>query len=179
MENIRDQIVTKVSELEMGSHNELFNFMKQYDISFTQNNNGMFIDLNNINDADLMEIYEKVEQLMMESNESCFMFENEDAYLDPDVSDISPLQDVLSKCENEKSPLIDKESESHAIKHFDQLCNKLNKKNAHNKFSVIKKKYNKQMVMDHLHKKLDDTHLNELCLEEYIIHSKNTYVHSH
>tara|TARA_B110000483_G_C18058749_1_gene489430 strand:- start:381 stop:920 length:540 start_codon:yes stop_codon:yes gene_type:complete len=179
MENIREQIVMKVSELDMGSHTELYNFIKQYDTSFTQNNNGMFIDLNNINTENLIEIHEKVDQLIIESNEACFIFENDDTYIDPDLSEISPLQEVLSKCENEKSPLIDKESEIDAIKHFDQLSNKLNKKNAHNKFSVIKKKYNKQMVMDHLHKKLDDTHLNELCLEEYILHSKNTYVHSY
>ena len=169
----------KVSELDTCCHHEIFNFIKQYDASFTQNKNGMFIDLNNLKEADLVDINDKVDNLIMESSESCFIFEQEDADIDADIPECVPVQDALSKCTNEQSPLTDKESERYVVKHFEHISNKLNKKNAHNKFSVIKKKYNKQIVMDHLHKKLDDTHLNELREESYIIHSKNTYVRSY
>lgn len=178
MENIREHIVNRVAELDTNSHQEIFNFIKRFDANFTQNNNGMFVDLNTMTEEELYELCEKIDQLI-DSNEACFVFDNEDSYTDVDnLEAVSVCEDVL-KYETDKSPLLNKTIESSAIKHFDALSNKLTKKNAHNKFSVIKKKYNKQVIIDHLHKKLDDSDLNELCVEEYIIPGNQTDEHTY
>lgn len=180
MEGLREQVVSKVAELDASMHHDIFNFIRNFEVDFTQNNNGMFMDLNSMSQENLVELLEKIDQLMMDAAENCFVFENEneDAFTDIDSSEAPPTCEELVKYDTEKSPLLNKTAESNAIKHFESLSYKLNKKNAQNKFSVIKKKYNKQLVVDHLHKKLDDTHLSELRAEEYIIPSKHTDEHA-
>ena len=183
MEGLREQVVSKVLELDSSMHQEIFNFIRNFEVDFTQNKNGMFMDLNVLSQDNLVELLEKIEQLRidqlaMDAAENCFVFENEDAFTDIDSTEVQPICEELVKYDTEKSPLLNKTAESNAIKHFESLSNKLSKKNVHNKFSVIKKKYNKQLVVDHLHKKLDDPHLSELRAEEYIIPGKHTDEHA-
>ena len=85
MENIREHIVNKVAELDTNSHQEIFNFIKRFDANFTQNNNGIFVDLNTMNEEELYELVEKIDQLI-DSNEACFVFDNFSAATSPPIT---------------------------------------------------------------------------------------------
>tara|TARA_Y100000389_G_C17418486_1_gene495182 strand:+ start:540 stop:944 length:405 start_codon:yes stop_codon:yes gene_type:complete len=132
-----------------------------------ENTNGIFFSLNEIDDNNISDILQKIDQLMetasdktlypSSSKQKDYMnnkMENEDNDKDKD--------DVKSDLTSNKSFDCDKAM----IKDIESHMNKTNKKSIHVKYSIAKKKYNKQIQADT--KKIENTDLSELTEDKYI-----------
>lgn len=162
---IKQEILRKSNLLSINSQKELYNFLKSEKIACMENTNGVFFDLSAITDEMALLIDNKLDILQqfeyytdsnlflakpegMEEIEKIDSSENNNDYL-KETSDLSFKQEKLfSNIE---------------INHG----SKTPKKNNHLKYSVAKKKYNKQIFTEN--KKFEDYDLNKLEIEEYTL----------
>jgi len=162
--NHRKQLIENSQKLEYESKIELFHYITNtFNLNFMENINGIFFSLNEINDNNVLDILQKTNDLMeMESERSIFPrhkhADTETADYNTDIQDDDLKSDLMSK----KSFDLDKTM----IKDIDNHINKTNKKSIHVKYSIAKKKYNKQIQIDS--KKIENNDLSELTEETYI-----------
>jgi hypothetical protein len=150
--------------IESQQHYEIFIFLNSFeDISYTQNTNGYFIDINELSEDILNSLSCKIENMIHYKN----IFNtsnNELTSLKKEISNIfnTNTNNVVTK----DLPLdIDKKT----IEMVSDIMNKPLKTNVYMKYSVAKKKYNKQTIIEYSKKIENDNDLNELLKEEYII----------
>lgn len=145
----KKEFVEKVEKFDETIQIDIYHQLRNHTNNFTQNNNGVFFDLSDINLLVLQEILDKVNICV------------------PKVEIKEEMKEIES--EKIKKPVI-----KPPINDVDKLCvelesdkSKLNKRNIHTKYSVAKKKYNKQNNSD-VKKIEENIHLNELHKEDYI-----------
>lgn len=162
--DIKQKVISESSTLSIKLKTELLEYLLKKNLQNTQNINGHFFLLSNFSDEIVEDIYNKIQYL------KTFQEEEDD--------DIEDTQTELSE-QNNKSDLsilkktnVDnvypiQDAEKY-ISNFENLNNKHTKRSCHLKYSVAKKKYNKQSINET--KKLEDINdLNELSIEEYIL----------
>jgi hypothetical protein len=146
----KKEFIEKVESFDETLQIDVYHKLKILTQNYTQNNNGVFFDLSEIDISKLQKIYDSINICVPKLNEE--KIEKEEEVLKQKIINLKPpINDVNNFCEELES---------------DKL--KLNRKNIHGKYSVAKKKYNKQNNSD-VKKIEDDIHLNELCKEKYII----------
>lgn len=156
MELQREYLIKQSSELDMNSKIELFNFMISHKLNYMENANGVFFSLCDIDDNMIGIILEKVSFLKQFQADSRNLFFEA---TDTNKVDIPKIEhpDKVSIVQLDNCIMKDIES-----------CNqKISKKNIHLKYAIAKKKYNKQTASEG--KKIEDTDLNELTVEQYIL----------
>ena len=179
---IREHIASRIAMLDDTQHAVVFKFVQTYGDKFMKNNNGVFIDLSMFEHKELVELLDKIDSIIdtsyFESEEVDFASVDEcsdsvcdvattSAHMSEDAYDgdksLSPFADCAADC-----PAGVEESAAIANR-FEAMTASLAKKTVNNKFSLTKKKYNKQTTCEFGMRRTDDTHLSELCEEEYII----------
>lgn len=173
---LREEIVSYAKRLGLNSKIELFSFMVSLNIAHMENTNGIFFSLSNIDDGTINEIHKKIFELTNFETISNQSFENnkrnEDSADAADGDNAIEGNDYLEDDSYEKY-----EQRDDGVRSFDYDFDMVKditksvyktKKSIHGKYSLAKKKYNKQYVVDI--KKIDgNTDLNELVKEQYII----------
>ena len=193
--NMADIVVT-AKDLDVNSKIELFSFMSSMHISYMENTNGIFFSLTNLTDNALQDIKRKLDELksyetisnqqfahgklsedfdnsgyasdksesFLEEQGTGCQKDDIDGDLDADVDvDVSTGTTCVKKMQTKPSF----ECCEDMLKYIDKNIYKNSKKNIHSKYSVAKKKYNKQFVYDT--KKIDSNDLSELAKETYIV----------
>lgn len=170
--SIREQIASRINMLDETQHAVVFKFVRTFGDKFTKNNNGVFIDLSNFDHPELQELLEKIDSIV------------DTSYMEPEDLDLGSVDDYadnlcdMGSCcasttdepsDAGASPFVSNESSASAIRQFDAISASLAKKTLNNKYSLIKKKYNKQSSSEYGMRRTDESHLNELQEEEYII----------
>ena len=155
----KQYLLKKSSSLSINSQIELYNFLKSEKITYMENANGVFFDLSTITHDQIQIINDKLDILQQ--------FEN---YTDSHLKMLK--DDVLDENQEQASNIPDVNKFEMNLKDEKIFCNidhvnKVSKKNNHLKYSVAKKKYNKQTLNDN--KKIEDSDLNKLEVEEYTI----------
>ena len=161
--SIRESIVNESKQLSINAQIELFLFMKNEHVPYMENVNGVFFSLSDINDDFMSKIFAKIQELKILQDEYPGMNDQcgeEDNILDTNKPGTA---NIIVSNENQSSIT---NCDENIIKDFEQFAIKVTKKNIHIKYSIAKKKYNKQFVND---KKFEDNDLNELKEEIYII----------
>ena len=173
---IREHIASRIAMLDDTQHAVVFKFVQTYGDKFMKNNNGVFIDLSMFEHKELVELLDKIDSIIdtsyFESEEVDFASVDEcsdsvcdvtttNAHMSEDGDkSLPPFADCATDCLEESAAIANK---------FETMTASLAKKTVNNKFSLTKKKYNKQTTCEFGMRRTDDTHLSELCEEEYII----------
>ena len=160
----KKEILRKSNLLSVNSQIELYNFLKSENIACMENANGVFFDLSTIADETATMIDKKLDLLQQ--------FEY---YTDSNVFLAKPeiMEDGEKKDFLENNDDFCKENSDLSFKPEKLFSNieingtKTSKKNNHFKYSVAKKKYNKQTFTEN--KKFEDSDLNKLEIEEYTL----------
>lgn len=169
MKCVREEVVRKVESLDASCHRELFSIVQTLSDKFTRNNNGIFLNLRLLNDDDIFKLNAHIDELCAKNE---VIEEVLDATIDDGegLSDADIEQDICEMTSDSSSGLlVNKEHQERIVTTFDTLFNKTNKKQAHNKFSLVKKKYNKPVAIEYVYKRNEESDLNELLKEEYIL----------
>lgn len=160
--NNRKLLIDNTQKLDYESKIELFHYITNtFNLNFMENTNGIFFSLNEIDDNDILVILQKIENLLETAN-------------DRDLYPSSQKKDMINETENEeienvKFDLTNKKSFDYdklMIKDIENHMNKTNKKSIHLKYSIAKKKYNKQIQTET--KKIENNDLSELTEDKYI-----------
>ena len=165
--NHRKLLIDSSQKLDYESKIELFHYISNtFNLNFMENTNGIFFSLNEIDDNNILEILNKTDNLLELASETHVYspskqkdlneIENEDYDIQDDVK-----SDQLTKKSFEYDKSIIKDIENH--------INKTNKKSIHVKYSIAKKKYNKQIQIDPKKiEKCENNDLSELTEDKYI-----------
>ena len=178
---IREHIASRIAMLDDTQHAVVFKFVQTYGEKFMKNNNGVFIDMSMFEHKELVELLDKIDSIIdtsyFESEEVDFasVDEGNDSVCDVPTTSAHLPDDVYG--DKSLSPFADgavdglagTEESTVIANKFEAMSANLAKKSVNNKFSLIKKKYNKQTSNEFGMRRTDDTHLSELCEEEYII----------
>jgi hypothetical protein len=170
--NQRKKLINESTHLNQCSKVELFNFISDtLNISFMENTNGIFFSLNEISDENIDILLEKINKL--KECEDKHQNLNNNTEQDESVNLLSTLYND-DKVHNKESIVVNtcKASsfnyDKNIVKELENQINKSCKKSIHVKYSLAKKKYNKQTCQVE-NKKIDNTDLNELKEEKYIL----------
>ena len=163
--NHRKLLIDNSQKLDYESKKELFNFItNKFNLNFMENTNGIFFLLNEIDDENILEILQKIDNLLENATErNLYPSSKQKDFINETENDENDIQDIKSESTNEKSFDYDKAM----IKYIESHMNKTNKKSIHVKYSIAKKKYNKQVQTDT--KKIENNDLSELTEDKYII----------
>lgn len=167
--NKKRRLIVTANKLKKRSKIDLFNYITStYNLNYMENTNGIFFSLNDIDEDCLDDILDKVTELI-----------NKDANVSDDTDEtLNILENIIENDSNEEydpSLIIKTENENfqnafeydkNILKEIDNHVNKMNKKSIHIKYSLAKKKYNKQMQVDN--KKIENNDLNGLTEDTYI-----------
>lgn len=137
-------LTENVKVLDVTHHIELFHILNRHRIHYSQNTNGVFIDMNDVNTSLLQELENYVSFAQNHpSNLDLKDLPNDIKGTKPlsenETSEVSIKEDVIivsNPVESTKDVLLEKEKQS-----------KQNKKNE-NKFIAAKKKYSKQVLTE-------------------------------
>ena len=178
MKKLKRQLITDVQSLDMNSKIEFFNYMVSYNIAFMENTNGVFFSIADISDDILDKLIEKLVMLqkfqLNKKNSDELLLRN-----DFESMNSNKLVDIEQKKENETQITINNSKKevfskavineySEILKDMENRTNKMNKKHSiYIKYSIAKKKYNKQLGSQD-NKKIENFYLNELEEENYI-----------
>lgn len=174
--NNRKRLIVETNRLSVNSKIKLFNYIKTNVTSnFMENTNGVFFSLTDISDKDIKNLLAHVDELKTQ----------DDVVLpDPIETDI-PYETSSVEDNNRDDPSVDKifdestesavgykktsfEYDKQMVKEIEHSVNRTNKKSIHVKYSIAKKKYNKQYTQTDP-KKFDNTDLKELVEEDYML----------
>lgn len=175
--NYRKKLIFDTNTLDIKSKIKLFNYINSNITSnYMENTNGVFFSLNDISDKEIKLLLSYIDELkkfeqMNADNLDLILFDNEEVMLDSNVEHGN----------NEDSDCVEKEDDSiintkkvsfvydkNVVKELENNINKVNKKSILVKYSIAKKKYNKQHnQLDP--KKIDNTDLKELEEEVYML----------
>lgn len=190
MKKLKRQLIADVQELDMNSKIDFFNFMVSHNIEFMENTNGVFFSIAELSDEILNKLNEKVTILQKfqihESNSQNMLKVNEFEISNFNILEKTinnPINNPIINISNDKSEItkntevvVQKEvfnknilnEYNEILKDMENRNNKMNKKNSiYIKYSVAKKKYNKQAGVQDT-KKIESFYLNELVEEDYI-----------
>lgn len=159
----KQKVIIEANNLSSKLKTELLEYLLQIQLQNTQNTNGFFFLLSNFSDEIITDIYDKI-QYLKSFNEEEDDIEDVQSELSEQVnnSDLS-----IFKKNNVENVYPIQDAEKY-ISNFDNLNNKHTKRSCHLKYSIAKKKYNKQSINEV--KKIEDINdLNELSKEEYIL----------
>jgi len=164
MVNITD-VLSDVASLNSREHTELFRMIRQFGKSYTQNSNGVFIDLSSFEPSELEEFCSTVERMTSDALrvEDCQSMLSCETTINSKGFDSEPVPSS-EKFDDEnisRDPPIKWVHNSQINNCIESVCTSFAKKCVHNKYSAIKKKYHKQSITDHW-KKNDDPNLSEL-----------------
>jgi hypothetical protein len=160
----KQKVINDANSLSVKLKNELLEYLLELNLQNTQNINGHFFLLSNFSDETIIKINEKIDHLKSLHEE-----ENEDIdELQSDTSENLNKSDlsIFTKQTNQNVyPILDAEK---YISNLENLNNKNTKRSCHLKYSIAKKKYNKQSINEI--KKVEDINdLKELSIEKYIL----------
>lgn len=160
----KQKVINDTNSLSVKLKNELLEYLLELNLQNTQNINGHFFLLSNFSDETIIKISEKIDHLKSLHEE-----ENEDIdELQSDTSENLNKSDlsIFTKQTNTNIyPILDAEK---YISNLENLNNKNTKRSCHLKYSIAKKKYNKQSINEV--KKVEDINdLKELSIEKYIL----------
>ena len=161
---IKHEILRKSNLLSINSQIELYNFLKSENIACMENANGVFFDLSAITDEMALLIDNKLD--ILQQFEYCT-----DSNLFLAKPEIMEDSEKIDLSENNNDYLKESSESFKQEKLFSNIeinhGSKTPKKNNHLKYSVAKKKYNKQTFTEN--KKVEDYDLNKLEIEEYTL----------
>ena len=140
-----------------------------------ENTNGVFFSLSDISDEDINELLVQVDDLktqdevMNDPSESDTPFDT--GSVEENKEDRSELDEKMTQHDDSESsaPECKKSSfeyDKQMMRDIESSVNQTNKKSIHVKYSIAKKKYNKQYTQADS-KKFDNTDLKELVEEKY------------
>lgn len=183
MKKLKRQLISDVQNLDMNSKIEFFNYMVSHDIAFMENTNGVFFSIADISDEILDKLNEKLiilqkfqihksdsDELIMNNEFDNEIRNNSDIIID------SNSNEQLNNVQSDKQDNLNKEiftkkvinEYNEILKDMECKNSKMNKKHSiYIKYSIAKKKYNKQFG-SHDNKKIENFYLNELEEEKYI-----------
>ena len=163
--NHRKLLIDNSQKLDYESKIELFHYItNKFNLNFMENTNGIFFSLNEIDDHNILEILQKTDNLLEVASEKLlYPASSKQKDLNETENEYNDIQDdIKSDLTNKKSFDYDKSM----IKDIEGHMNKTNKKSIHVKYSIAKKKYNKQIQTDS--KKIENNDLSELTEDKYI-----------
>lgn len=182
MKNLKRQLITDVQNLDMNSKIEFFNCMVSHNIAFMENSNGVFFSIADISNEILDKLNKKLVMLKkFQNNENDFVkciLKNSDESLQCINESNKKGFEVNTKETKTEKKLDDASKEifsksmlneyNEILKDMENKNNKMNKKHSiYIKYSIAKKKYNKQLGTQD-NKKIENFYLNELEEEDYI-----------
>jgi hypothetical protein len=167
--NIKD-LVNLLKQVDSKYHYDIFIILKKYDIKYTRNSNGIFFNMDQIDQSILDEVYNYLNMsalycksnsnLKQKSNAS--ISDSRDIFTieqckpenkDEDIEHEEKVKKVTSKslndeCENIVRNVINDDTlkVSKILNDIEKDKSYIHKKTAVNKFSVAKKKYAKQII---------------------------------
>lgn len=185
----KKQLLEKINRLSPTEHEEIFKMMKQKQIPFTQNKNGIFFNLSIVTNEMLHQIESFVDfciknkQALDEYDKKineCKISNNYDGILQKEFeqsnSQSSNKLDVFLSAESNTNSNDDWQKVITDIKSSEKLTafvdmlesniDKIHKKKTNTKFVNAKKKYARKVAVD---KKFDMDYTNNLELEQYLI----------
>lgn len=170
--NNRKKLIFDTNNLQIDSKIKLFNFINiNITSNYMENTNGMFFSLNDISNSDIevllnyIDDLKKQEQMDNDSSES--MFEIQEGKGER-INQEDKEENITEKETTLTPKKASFEYDRNVVKELENSINKVNKKSIHVKYSIAKKKYNKQHIqLDP--KKIDNTDLKELEEEAYML----------
>lgn len=162
----REYILANMENIESYQHYDIYHFLNSIEnntINFSKNGNGYFVDLNELSENCINQLYDKIENIIQISN----------SYEDIKISEnnMSESETLAFNSQPDITKVDEKQIQFDAkqVETFVSNIQKNQKNNVYMKYSIAKKKYNKQTVSE-ISKKIDtDSDLKELYKEEYII----------
>lgn len=67
--NIKKELISNINRLSKNEHIQIFYIIKKANIKYTENNNGIFINMNNISESIIEELIKFVEFAKVNNNE--------------------------------------------------------------------------------------------------------------
>ena len=127
-------IIENIKNLNNNQHLDIFHIIKKQNINYSQNNNGTFIDMNNLEEITINEIRKYLNVLEINNKEN----QVKDNLLDHNNNNFIKIKKdfKIEQIENKESNEIINQIEKDKIKCI--------KKHDQNKFLIAKKKYSKQ-----------------------------------
>ena len=171
------ELVNLLKQIDRKLQYDIFIILKKYDIQYTRNNNGIFFNLENIDENILDEIYRYLEFSTLHTNtiqQNTYVQLDSIGKNDNEVdnrliitNEIEEYTDKTKKCTSKtlydeceyivKNVLNDNKTKVIRILHdIEKEKSCISKKTAINKFSVAKKKYAKQVITVNEHHDLSN-----------------------
>lgn len=180
------QLITDVQNLDMNSKIEFFNYMVSYDIAYMENTNGIFFTIADISEELLDKLTEKLELLqkfqinkkhsdvlLLSNDFESITSNNKDTTVQTSLenNNVSNTEIKPNTSQKEVFTKVVINEYNEILKDMENRNNKMNKKHSiYIKYSIAKKKYNKQLGLNQLdNKKIENLYLNELEEENYIL----------
>jgi hypothetical protein len=155
----KKNIIDKIRKLNTSLHYDIYTILKKYELNSTKNNNGIFFNLEDVNDTIIDELNDYLEQSqhvnehekndeLINLNESVVCASNDKL----DTLNVKPKITMQHECQN----IVDSLSPKHDVNaiHILNTLEKekhelINKRTAINVFSAVKKKYSKPIISEY------------------------------
>lgn len=163
---LKSQLIDKISTSSKKCHEDIFLFIKQQNIIYTQNKNGIFIDISLFTNETIMNI-EKIIKICSKSGDlkTNLIATSNNIYHNSKKIDNESIRIELHKTnDTEKQIIVNNEQ----VAVFEKDKQKVFKKNVHLKFNTAIKKYNKFSTNDIKKNEFNNT-TDILTPESYII----------
>jgi hypothetical protein len=157
--NIREQTVSAVSTMDISQHIHLFYLVRELGHEYTQNKNGVFINLSEWSDESVLLLNEKIRELV-DTEAGIVNDIDDDATEDSSAETEVALNDM-----SESAPIRTCYPPVAVEPHLEQQLETtfaFNRKGVQNKYTMVKKKYNKPFVTEIVQKKEGVNELKEL-----------------
>lgn len=165
--NIRELTLSAVSAMDIAQHINLFYLIREMGYDYTQNKNGVFINISELSDENVHILYNKIRELLDTESGSNDIDDDvtEDSTIDTDVP-IHDMHDNNNTVARTCDPpiIVEPQLEQQLESTFS-----FNRKGVQNKYTMVKKKYNKPFITESTHKKEGVNELKELEEEPYKI----------
>lgn len=172
----RKQLIDQIHKLSDTEHAEIFKILLQYNANYTQNNNGIFLNLTSVPDECISTLTDFV-NFCIENKKDLDDYEK--IYHECKINNTLPnekdyneqmVNDCVNKAKNNNNEDWDSFlSQSNKRKEIEGLMNDIwsskEKKKSTTKFTSAKKKYSKKFI----DKKIDNEQSNHLDYENYLI----------
>lgn len=163
---LKSQLIDKISRSSKKCHQEVFLFIKQHNIVYTQNKNGIFIDVSLFTNEIIMEL-ENIIKICSESDDlkTNLITNSNNIFDNSEKIDNASKQIEIHKIKGtEKHIIVNHEQ----VAVFEKDKQKVFKKNVHLKFNTAIKKYNKFSTNDIKKNEFNNT-TDILTQESYIV----------
>jgi len=163
---LKSQLIDKISISSKKCHEEVFLFIKQQNIIYTQNKNGIFIDISLFTNETIMKLENIIKTCSETDDLKKKLIANRNNIYDNSKQNIneSTQKEIDKKNGTEKHILVNHEQ----VVVFEKDKQKVFKKNVHLKFNTAIKKYNKFSTNDIKKNEFNNT-TDILTPESYII----------